>query len=149
MRREEDAATFTLAATWKFGPEKQTEWAYTTEGTAAADGDDWKIRWNPATVAPGPGRGPLSYSTLAPQPAARVLDRTGAELLTQHIVTLVDIAPGVDVNAVAALLNPIAPTITADSLAGRPRRRQAGHGHHPARGGPDPDRRAAGGACRT
>lgn len=119
VRREEDAATFTLAATWRFGPEKQTEWAYTTEGTAAADGDDWKIRWNPATVAPGLAAGALSYSTLAPQPAARVLDRTGADLLTQHIVTLVDIAPGVDVNAVAALLNPIAPTITADSLAGQ------------------------------
>lgn len=119
VRREEDAATFTLAATWRFGPEKQTEWAYTTEGTAAADGDDWKIRWNPATVAPGLAAGALSYSTLAPQPAARVLDRTGADLLTQHIVTLVDIAPGVDVNAVAALLNPVAPTITADSLAGQ------------------------------
>lgn len=119
VRREEDAATFTLAARWRFGPEKQTEWAYTTEGTAAADGDDWKIRWNPATVAPGLAAGALSYSTLAPQPAARVLDRTGADLLTQHIVTLVDIAPGVDVNAVAALLNPIAPTITADSLAGQ------------------------------
>ncbi len=119
VRREEDAARFTLAATWKFGPEKQTEWAYTTEGAAAADGDDWKIRWNPATVAPGLDQGPLSYSTLAPQPAARVLDRTGADLLTQHIVTLVDIAPGVDVNAIAALLNPIAPTISADWLAGQ------------------------------
>ncbi|XJF14030.1 penicillin-binding transpeptidase domain-containing protein [Mycobacterium sp. AMU20-3851] len=117
VRREEDAATFTLAAAWKFGPEKQTEWAYTTEGAAAADGEDWRVGWNPATVAPGLDAGPLSYSTLAPAPAARVLDRTGADLLTQHIVTLVDIAPGVDVNTVAALVNPVAPTITAESLA--------------------------------
>ncbi len=72
--------------------------------------------WNPATVAPGLDKGPLSFSTLAAQPAARVLDRTGAELLTQHVVTLVDISPGADVNRVAALLNPIAPTITAGSL---------------------------------
>lgn len=54
-----------------------------------------------------------------------MLDRTGAELLTQHVVTLVDVAPGADVNAVAALLNPIAPTITpaslsADLAAGKP-----------------------------
>ncbi len=66
----------------------------------------------------GLDKGPLSFSTLVPQPAARVLDRTGAELLTQHVVTLVDLAPGADVNAVAALLNPIAPTITPESLAG-------------------------------
>lgn len=115
--RQENAATFTLAATWKFGPEKRTEWTYTTEGTANAEGDDWRIQWQPDTVAPGLGEGPLSYGTLVPQPAARVLDRTGAELLTQHIVTLVDLAPGADVTAVAALLNPIAPTITPESLS--------------------------------
>lgn len=118
VQRAEDAATFTLAATWKFGPEKATEWTYTTQGSAKAGGDDWKIQWDPATVAPGLDEGPLSYSTLGPQPAARVLDRTGADLLTQHIVTLVDIAPGADVNTVAALLNPVAPTITPESLTG-------------------------------
>lgn len=118
VQRAEDAATFTLAATWKFGPEKATEWTYTTQGSAKAGGDDWKIQWDPATVAPGLDEGPLSYSTLGPQPAARVLDRTGADLLTQHIVTLVDIAPGADVNTVAALLNPVAPTITPESLIG-------------------------------
>nr|WP_235570789.1 penicillin-binding transpeptidase domain-containing protein [Mycobacterium sp. Root265] len=118
VQRQEDAATFTLSATWKFGPEKATEWTYTTQGSATAEGEDWKVRWDPATVAPGLDEGPLSFGTLSPQPAARVLDRTGADLLTQHIVTLVDVAPGADVNTVAALLNPVAPTITAESLAG-------------------------------
>ena len=78
-----------------------------TTGAATRSGDQWKIQWNPATVAPGLGTGPLSYSTLTPDPAARVLDRTGAELLTQQVVTLVNVSPGADVNAVAALLNPI------------------------------------------
>jgi len=114
---KDGAATFTLDATWKFGPEKRTEWTYSTDGAAVADGDDWKIEWNSATVAPGLDEGPLSYSTLVPQPAARVLDRTGAELLTQHVVTLVDVAPGADLNAVAALINPITPSITPESLA--------------------------------
>lgn len=116
-RREEDAATFTLSATWKFGPGKTTEWTYTAEGRARADGDDWTVDWDPATVAPGLDAGPLSYTTLAATPAARVVDRTGADLLTQHIVTLVELSPGVDVNTVAALLNPAAPTITPQSLA--------------------------------
>ncbi|MGE2737181.1 penicillin-binding transpeptidase domain-containing protein [Mycolicibacterium vaccae] len=115
-QRQENTATFTLDAVWRFGPEKLNEWTYTTEGRATEDGDTWTIEWNADTVAPGLAEGPLSYSTLAPQPAARVLDRTGAELLTQHVVTLVDVGPAADVNAVAALLNPIAPTITAQSL---------------------------------
>ena len=108
---------FALGATWTFGPDDAHEWTYTTDGEATAGGQDWKIRWDPAVVAPGLDAGPLAYSTLVPQPAARVLDRTGAELLTQHVVTLVDVASDADVAAVAALLNPIAPTITAESLA--------------------------------
>ena len=108
---------FALGATWTFGPDDAHEWTYTTDGEATADGQEWKIRWDPAVVAPGLDAGPLAYSTLVPQPAARVLDRTGAELLTQHVVTLVDVASDADVAAVAALLNPIAPTITAESLA--------------------------------
>lgn len=116
IRVEDDTASFSLAATWKFGPQKATEWTYTTQGTAT--GEDPKIEWDPVTVAPGLDAGPLSFSTLAPQPAARVLDRTGADLLTQHVVTLVDVAPGADVNTVVALVNPIAPTVTPEWLAG-------------------------------
>jgi Penicillin binding protein transpeptidase domain/NTF2-like N-terminal transpeptidase domain len=115
VNREDNAATFTLDATWKFQDGKN-QWTYKTTGTAEASGEDWKIRWDPTTVAPGLDAGPLSYSTLSPEPAARVLDRTGAELLTQHIVTLVNVSPGTDVNALAALLNPLAPGITAESL---------------------------------
>ena len=115
---DDGAGTFGLDTTWKFGPQKQIEWNYRADGRAVSAGDDWKIQWDATTVAPGLDKGPLSFSTLVPQPAARVLDRTGAELLTQHVVTLVDLAPGADVNAVAALLNPIAPTITPESLAG-------------------------------
>ncbi|SEH68067.1 NTF2-like N-terminal transpeptidase domain-containing protein [Mycolicibacterium rutilum] len=112
---DEDAGSFTLDVHWKFR-DGTTEWTYRTAGAATASGDDWKIDWAPTTVAPGLDAGPLSYSTLAPDPAVRVLDRTGSELLTQHVVTLVDVSPGADVNAVAALLNPLAPGITADSL---------------------------------
>ncbi|MGE0215219.1 penicillin-binding transpeptidase domain-containing protein [Mycolicibacterium sp.] len=117
VTEKDGAAAFRLSATWNFGPEGRNEWRYDTSGEAGADGDDWKIRWDPATVAPGLDQGPLSYSTLVAQPAARVLDRTGAELLTQHIVTLVDVAPGADLDAVAALVNPIESGITAQSLS--------------------------------
>ena len=114
--RKDNDATFSLAATWKFGKDGRNQWTYTSTGSASQDGDQWKILWNPATVAPGLATGPLSYSTLTPDPAARVLDRTGAELLTQQVVTLVNVSPGADVNAVAALLNPIDAGVTAESL---------------------------------
>lgn len=113
--RKDNAATFALKATWKFQDGRNT-WTYTTIGSADAAGDQWKIRWNPTTVAPGLDAGPLSYVTLNPDPAGRVLDRTGAELLTQQVATLVNVAPGADLNSLAALLNPVDHSITADSL---------------------------------
>jgi hypothetical protein len=113
---KDNDGTFSLTATWKFGKDGRNQWTYTTTGSAGQNGDMWKIQWNPSTVAPGLGTGPLSYSTLPPDPAARVLDRTGAELLTQQIATLVNVSPGADVNAVAALLNPVDAGITAESL---------------------------------
>src|SRR5437763_980909 len=56
------------------------------------------------------------YSTVYPDVPGRVLDRSGNELLAQHIVTLVNVAPGADLNAVAALLNPLDSGITPASL---------------------------------
>jgi transpeptidase family protein/MecA-like transpeptidase family protein len=114
--RKDNDATFSLSATWRFGKDGRNQWAYATTGSATQSGDQWKIHWDPATVAPGLGTGPLSYSTLAPDPPARVTDRTGADLLTQQVVTLVNVSPGADVNAVAALLNPIDNSITEESL---------------------------------
>ncbi|WP_280317566.1 penicillin-binding transpeptidase domain-containing protein [Nocardia wallacei] len=114
--KTDDSATFTLVATWKLGPGGKNQWTYQTTGNATESGDNWKIRWNPATVAPGLESGPLGYGTVAPDPPARVLDRTGAELLTQQVVTLVNVAPGADTEALAALLNPIEASITKGAL---------------------------------
>ena len=99
-----DDTTFTLESTWKFGPEGRDEWTYTSTG-AATDADGWKITWNPTTVAPGLELGPLSYSPVYPKPA-RVLDASGGELMTEQVVTLVNVAPDADLPAVAALLAP-------------------------------------------
>ncbi|MGV9585831.1 penicillin-binding transpeptidase domain-containing protein [Nocardia farcinica] len=111
--RGTEGATFTLAATWKLGSAGQ-EWTYTTTGTAAENGD-WAIRWNPATLAPGLDKGPLSYGPAYARPA-RVLDAAGGELMTEQIVTLVNLTAEADTAAVAALLNPLAPGITDASL---------------------------------
>ncbi|QLY34642.1 penicillin-binding protein [Nocardia huaxiensis] len=113
---DKDAGTFTLAATWKLGADGKNDWTYTTTGKLSETGGDWKVGWDPATVAPGMNAGSLVYSAVYPDPA-RILDSTGGELMTQQIVTLVNVAPGADTAAVANLLAPLAPGITAQSLA--------------------------------
>ncbi|MGY4102203.1 penicillin-binding transpeptidase domain-containing protein [Nocardia sp. R16R-3T] len=109
-----DKNSFTLAATWKFGKDGKNEWSYTTNGSAGDSGAGWKIKWDPDTVAPGLALGPLNYATTYPKPA-RVLEASGGELMTEQVVTLVNVAPGADTAALAALLAPIT-DITAQSL---------------------------------
>lgn len=108
-----DGDEFTLAATWTLGSAAD-EWTYTTTGVSTG-GDDPRIRWNPATLAPGLDKGPLFYGPARSAPA-RVLDAAGDELMTEQIVTLVTVSAEADTAAVAALLSPLAPGITAESL---------------------------------
>lgn len=107
--------TFTLEATWKLGAAGRAEWRYTTTGTAVETADGWRIRWDPLTLAPGLDQGSLAYAPVYPEPA-RVLDAAGGELMSEQVVTLVQLAPGADTAAVAGLLAPLAPGITAASL---------------------------------
>ncbi|MFB8008542.1 penicillin-binding transpeptidase domain-containing protein [Nocardia sp. NPDC056000] len=116
VEKTDSGGTFTLTGTWKLGKDGHNTWTYTTNGQLDDTSDGWKIHWNPATVAPGLDIGPLSYSAVDPAPAARILDSTGAEFMTQQVVTLVNLSPGVDTAAVAALLQPVAADITAASL---------------------------------
>ncbi|MGQ4617101.1 penicillin-binding transpeptidase domain-containing protein [Nocardia sp. R7R-8] len=113
--RSVDENGFALAATWKLGAGGKSEWTYTTNGSARDDGNGWRVKWDPATVAPGLAAGPLSYSRVYPQPA-RILDAAGGELMTEQIVTLVNVGPGADLSAVADLLGPLAPGLTPQSV---------------------------------
>ncbi|WP_051020571.1 penicillin-binding transpeptidase domain-containing protein [Nocardia araoensis] len=113
--RSVDENGFALAASWKLGADGKSEWTYTTNGTARDDGNGWRVKWDPATVAPGLAAGPLSYSRVYPQPA-RILDAAGGELMTEQIVTLVNVGPGADLPAVADLLGPLAPGLTPQSV---------------------------------
>lgn len=104
-----DANTFTLESTWRFGPDGRNVWTYASRGSAP-EAADRKITWNPTTVAPGLDLGPLTYSPVQPTPA-RVLDASGGALMTQQVVTLVNIAPDADLPAVAAPLAPQGVTV--------------------------------------
>lgn len=103
-----------FAVDWNFGNDRH--WRYTTTAQARETDQGWKLDWNPAMLAPGlDDTHKLQYLTDYPTPA-RVVDSRGGDLLTQQVVTLVNADQTADPNALATLLAPIAPTITAASL---------------------------------
>ncbi|WP_072688980.1 penicillin-binding transpeptidase domain-containing protein [Rhodococcus marinonascens] len=109
-----DGGIFTMDVSWPFAPGQ--EWKYSTSGNATKAGDDWKIIWDPAVLAPGLTDGTtLRYTPTSGTPA-KVLAASGAPILEQQVVTLVNLESGADTAAVAELLAPIEPTITAPSL---------------------------------
>ncbi|MDF3305465.1 penicillin-binding transpeptidase domain-containing protein [Rhodococcus sp. T2V] len=110
----EGGGTFTMDVSWPFAPGQ--EWKYSTTGNATKEGDDWKIVWDPAVLAPGlTDDTTVRYTTTTGTPP-KVLAANGAPILEQQVVTLVDLDQGADTAAVASLLSPIAPTITAATL---------------------------------
>ena len=110
----DNAGTFTLDAAWHFG--EGQDWTYSTNGNASASGDQWLIEWDPALLAPDlRASTTLRYTPTTGAPPA-VLDSAGQPIMEQQVVTLVNLEPAADTAAVAALVSPIAPTITADSL---------------------------------
>lgn len=116
----DSAGTFTLDAAWKFG--EGQDWNYSTQGNASKSGDNWLIQWDPALLAPDlTSSTTLRYTPTTGAPPS-VLDAAGQPIMEQQVVTLVNLdsaaVPPVDTAAVAALLSPIAPTITAASLSG-------------------------------
>lgn len=106
----ENGDAFTLAADWSFGDGKQ--WQYSTEGRV--DGD--VIAWDPALLAPGLGADSTVRFTPTSGAPAKIVASDGQPIMTQQVVTLVNVQPPADAAALARLLNPIVPTITAESL---------------------------------
>jgi hypothetical protein len=112
---EENA--FTIAYQWTFGPDR--EFRYDTTADVTKAGDAWQIGWSPALLHPDlrPGL-ELQYSQDSDL-SAPVLDRTGQALLTWQTVGVVtlDRAQVASAAALAPLLAPFEPAITADSIA--------------------------------
>lgn len=108
--------SFTLDADWDFGDGK--EWRYSTEGRTANVSGEQRVSWDPGLLAPGlRSDSTVRYTpTTGRPPQVRASD--GQPIMTQQVVTLVNLQPTADPAAVAPLLTPIVPTITADSLRG-------------------------------
>ncbi|MFE3293670.1 penicillin-binding transpeptidase domain-containing protein [Rhodococcus sp. NPDC059234] len=141
---DSDRGTFEIAANWTLGaaptaptmpagapttaattapatPPPET-WTYTTTGGGQAVADGGKIPWNPQLLAPGLAADTtLRYTTLSGG-SPKVLADNGSPLMAEQTVTLVNIDPAktpdpaATAGALAPLLTPVAPTVTAASL---------------------------------
>lgn len=106
----ENGDAFTLAADWSFGDGKQ--WQYSTEGRV--DGD--VIAWDPAVLVPGLDADSTVRFTPTSGTPAKVVAGDGQPIMTQQVVTLVNVQPPADTAALARLLAPVVPTVTTESL---------------------------------
>ncbi|WP_266111765.1 penicillin-binding transpeptidase domain-containing protein [Aldersonia sp. NBC_00410] len=112
--RDGSDGEFALDAQWNLAGGKQ--WSYRTDGKASQPDQDWLIHWDPALIAPGlTAQETLQFTPVYPAPA-QVFDRNGGALMTQQVVTLVQVDPSADTTAVAAALAPVG--VTAESLQG-------------------------------
>jgi hypothetical protein len=117
-----DGDTFDLDVSWNFGEGK--DWSYRTTGSAledtaeeSDDDDGWRVRWDPTVLAPELSAGTsLRYTPTTGTPPT-IFDSSGQPLMSEQIVTLVNLDSSADPAAVAPLLASAAPTITADFLA--------------------------------
>ncbi|AYJ47928.1 penicillin-binding transpeptidase domain-containing protein [Rhodococcus sp. P1Y] len=123
----EEGGSVTLDATWRFstttdGTEEPDgepkQWQYDTKATASETDQGWRINWDPAILAPGlAADSTIRFTATDALVTPKVFDGTGVELMSQQVVTLVNVDATADPAAVASYLTPIVPGITADSIA--------------------------------
>ncbi|MGN0039761.1 penicillin-binding transpeptidase domain-containing protein [Rhodococcus sp. (in: high G+C Gram-positive bacteria)] len=110
-----DGNTFDLDVSWNFGEGR--DWAYRTTGSAVEDSDSWRVRWDPAVLSPELADGAAVRLVTTAGAPPTIYDRAGGTLFSEQVVTVVNLDANADPAAVAPLLAPVAPTITAESLA--------------------------------
>ncbi|BCI55689.1 penicillin-binding protein [Mycolicibacterium litorale] len=111
-----DEATETLDYQWTLAPGR--EFGYQATGTAEQSGDQWRLAWSPALLHPDLQPGLTFQYSEDSELQTPVLDRTGQALMTWQTVGVItlDRAHRESAGALAGLLAPIEPTITAESI---------------------------------
>ncbi|KIQ10897.1 penicillin-binding protein [Rhodococcus sp. MEB064] len=122
---DDESGFFTLDSTWKFGePRDQDprEWHVTTQGSARKLGVGWRISWDPSILVPDLAAGGSVRYTRTDAPAPRILDTTGAIMMTEQNVASVRVDPSATsdladtTSRLADVIDVVAPLITSESL---------------------------------
>ncbi|WP_193046786.1 penicillin-binding transpeptidase domain-containing protein [Mycolicibacterium baixiangningiae] len=108
--------TETLSYQWTLAPGR--EFGYETTGTAEQSGDEWRLAWSTALLHPDLQPNMRFQYSEDSELQTPVLDRTGQPLMTWQTVGVItlDRAHRASSSALAALLAPIEPTITPESI---------------------------------
>ncbi|TFV56695.1 penicillin-binding protein [Mycobacterium sp. PS03-16] len=114
---EGEEAGETLTYHWTLAPGREFE--YEVTGAAAAQDDAWRLQWSPALLHPDLAPGLKFQYSQDSDLQTPVLDRTGQPLMMWQTVGLVTLerARLDSAAALAAVLAPIEPTITAQTIA--------------------------------
>lgn len=112
-----DETSSTLHYQWTLAPGR--DFAYQSTGTAVQDGDTWRVTWSPTLLHPDLQPGMFFQYSEDSDLQTPVLDRTGQPLMTWQTVGVVTLqrAHRDSAAALAALLTPFDPEITAASIA--------------------------------
>ncbi|MFC9893442.1 NTF2-like N-terminal transpeptidase domain-containing protein [Nocardia sp. NPDC127579] len=112
---------FSLDANWNFGDKK--DWKYSLQGTVRKLAIGWRISWEPNLVMPQlQNNRTVKLVRTTPTPPPRVLDLVGAPLMHEQPINVVKLDPAKmtdpagSANALAKVIEPVAPLITGDSL---------------------------------
>jgi hypothetical protein len=115
----DDEKTAKLTYSWSFGPDKALH--YDATATAAQEGDDWRVHWDPTVLNPKLQSGMTFQYSDEKNFLTPVTDRDGQPLLTWQTIGVVNLTrEHLDSAApLAALLQPFDDTISAESIAGQ------------------------------
>lgn len=112
---------FSLDANWNFGDKK--DWKYSLQGTVRKLAIGWRISWEPNLVMPQlENNRTVKLVRTTPTPAPKVVDLVGAPLMHEQPINVIKLDPskmgdpGASANALAAVIEPVAPLITGDAL---------------------------------
>lgn len=112
-----EEATETLRYQWTLAPGR--EFGHEATGTAEQDGDQWRLAWSPTLLHPDLRAGLTFQYSEDSELQTPVLDRTGQALMTWQTVGVITLARDhrQSAAALAALLAPIEPSITPESIS--------------------------------
>lgn len=122
---DDSSGFFTLDSTWTFGEARgadDRQWRVSTQGSTRKLAVGWRISWDPSIVAPGLSEGGTVGYTRTDAPAPRILDASGAVMMTEQNVAAVLLDPNAtgDVEDSAArladVIDVVAPLITQETL---------------------------------
>ncbi|MBS9375276.1 NTF2-like N-terminal transpeptidase domain-containing protein [Rhodococcus sp. B50] len=119
----DESGYFTLSAGWNFGEGK--DWSYQVTGAVRKLAVGWRVSWDPEVVVPDLSGGRTVHHVRTDAAPPKIFDRTGRLLMEEQTINAVVLDPAVmpdpadTTRRLAAVLEPVAPVVTAQLMQER------------------------------